>query len=170
MKQAWQGSSGPLKAGDELPGGGWSWHPSCRVRDTAMWAGCSSSSTAFTHPESWSSQPLAISNPLDGVSRSLWPVVWAEPGHTCVPPEEESAALSQDVHKTQEVLVNQETQAASFSKHIWLKPKSDFLVHCSNSPLSIYSSTGTRARCLQGLLESLLPVSLCAHVTLLPRS
>lgn len=41
-----------------------------------MWAGYSSSSTAFTHPESWSFQPLAISHMLDGVSRSLWPPAW----------------------------------------------------------------------------------------------
>lgn len=44
--------------------------------------------------------------------------VWAEPGHTRVHPEEENAALSQDAHKLQEVLVTQETQAASFSKHM----------------------------------------------------
>lgn len=38
-----------------------------------MWAGYSSSSTAFTYLESWSFQPLAISDTLDGVSRSPWP-------------------------------------------------------------------------------------------------
>lgn len=88
--------------------------------------------------------------------------MWAEPGHTCVHPEEESAALSQDAHKLQEVLVTQETQAASFSKHRWLKSKSEFPIHWGNSPLSTYSSTGDRARCLlsiQGMLEFLLPVS-----------
>lgn len=63
-----------------------------------MWAGYSSSSTAFPHPESWSFQPLAISGTLDGVSRFLWPLAWCE-HHTCVPPEEESAALSPDAHK-----------------------------------------------------------------------
>lgn len=41
-----------------------------------MWAGYSSSSTAFTHPESCSFQPLAISDTLDGVSRSPWPLEW----------------------------------------------------------------------------------------------
>lgn len=89
-------------------------------------------------------------------------MVWAQPRHRCVPPEEESAALSQDAHKVQEVLVTQETQAASFSKHRRLKPKSSVLVHWSKSPLSIYSGTGAGARCLlsiQGMLESLLLVS-----------
>lgn len=85
-------------------------------------------------------------------------MAWAEPGHTCVPLEEESAALSQDAHKIQEVLVTQETPEASFSKHRWLKLKSNFLVHWSNSPLSINSGTGARARCLQWMLEFLLPV------------
>lgn len=128
-----------------------------------MWAGYSSSSTAFTHPESWSFQPLAISDTLDGVSRSLWPLAWcglSQVTHVSLQ-KRKGQHLSQDAHKIQEVLVTQETQEASFSKHRWLKPKSDFLVHCNNS-LNIYSSTGARARCLlsiQGLLQSLLPVS-----------
>lgn len=46
-----------------------------------MWAGYSSSSTAFTHPESWSFQPLAVSDTLDGASRSPWLLAWCRLSH-----------------------------------------------------------------------------------------
>lgn len=46
-----------------------------------MWAGYPSSSAVFTHPGSYSFHPLATTDALDQVNRSLWPQApaWAEP-------------------------------------------------------------------------------------------
>jgi len=59
VRQAWQGSLGPLKAGVELPGGGWSWHPSCSIWDVATWAGYPSSLSLLL---SWELEFLPLGN------------------------------------------------------------------------------------------------------------
>jgi len=103
----------------------------------------------------------------DQENRLLWPLAlaWPEPQQCTCLQKRKVQPWPQDADKPQEALVTHMTQAASFSKHRWLKPKVP--VHWSNPPVSSHSSPVLNQGQMppapwlgrQGMPESPLPAS-----------